>query len=270
MYKPIMDLSGSIAITDSLAKKGYLLLSNPSNADHLAFFWLLNNYGDADLFFWESYNSGSSWTTPVRINDDPIGNNRVQDLLWADFDHDGDLVVTWRDRRNATDTTFTTSSEIWGAFRHKDSTHFARNFLISNVQASYDTILANPGNDFMCVKITNDTLNAVWGDIRNGHLNIYFQRMLPGGIISSTQQLSSEKVPILNISPNPASNFIKVGTKGIKQLTIFDSFGREFFQIDNSIAKDEMTLNIREFPSGNYILRVLSENGIQTGKILKN
>jgi hypothetical protein len=42
------------------------------------------------------------------------------------------------------------------------------------------------------------------------------------------------------------------------------------FQINNPITKDEMTLNIKEFPSGNYILRVLSENGIQTRKIIKN
>lgn len=269
LYKTIMDLSGNTAITDSLAKNGYLLLSNPSNANHLAFFWLLNNYGDADVFFLESYNNGSLWTTPVRINDDPIGNKRVQDLVWADFDTDGDLVVTWRDRRNSSDSTYTTSSEIWGAFRHKDSTHFSPNFLISDAQASYDTILASAGNDFMCVKFTNDTINAVWGDTRNGRLNIYFQRMSINGTTLSSQQISSEIIPILTISPNPASDFITIEAKNIKQLTFFDSFGKVLLKIDNSIAKNEMTFNIKEFSSGNYILRVLSEDGIQTGKIIK-
>ncbi len=268
LYKTIMDLSGNTAITDTLAKKGYLLLSDPSNADHLAFLWLLNNHGDADVFLWESYNNGSSWTNPVRINDDPVGNNRIQDLLWADFDLDGDLIVTWRDRRNSPDSTYTTSSEIWGAFRDKDSTHFSANFLISDAKASYDTILASPGNDFMCVKLRNDTINAVWGDTRNGSLNIYFQRMSIDGTTLSTQQISSENIPILTISPNPASDIINIGAKSIKQLTFFDSFGRVLLQIDNPIAKDEMTLNIKRFPSGNYILRVLSENGTQTRKII--
>jgi len=179
------------------------------------------------------------------------------------------LVVTWRDRRNAPDSSYTTSSEIWGAFRHKDSTNFSPNFLISDTQASYNTILASPGNDFMCVKFINDTINAVWGDTRNGFLNIYFQRMSIDGTPLSTTQISSEIIPALTISPNPASDFIQIGAKNIKQLTFFASSGNELFKIDNPIAQDEMILNIKEFPSGNYILRVLSENGIQTRKIIK-
>jgi hypothetical protein len=268
-YKTIMSLSGNTAITDSLAKKGYLLLSNPSNANHLAFLWLLNNYGDADVFFLESFNNGVTWSTPVRVNDDLIGNNRVQDLVWADFDSDGDLVVTWRDRRNAPDSTYTTSSEIWGSFRHRDSTNFSQNFQISDTQASYDTILASAGNDFMSVKFRNDTINAVWGDTRSGRLNIYFQRISFDGTTVSTQQISSEIIPILKVSPNPTSDFINVEATGIKNISFFDSFGKVLFQIDNPITKDEMTLNIKNFPSGNYILRVLSENGIQTRKIIK-
>jgi hypothetical protein len=268
-YQPIMNLSGNTSIGDTLAKKGYLLISNPSNANHLIFLWLLKNYGDADIFLWESFNNGNTWTAPVRINDDPIGNNRIQDLVWADFDTDGDLVVTWRDRRNAPDTTYTTSSEIWGAFRHKDSTNFSPNFQISDALAAYDTILASAGNDFMCVNITDDTINAVWGDTRSGRLNIYFQRMSLDGIIASSQQLSSEIVPYLNVSPNPAYDFVKVEAIGIKQLALFDLSGRMLFQIDNPIAKDEMIISISEFPNGNYILRISSENGIQTRKILK-
>jgi hypothetical protein len=269
-YKSIINLSGNVAFNDSLAKKGYLLRSNPNNPDHLIFILLLNNYGDGDVFFMESFNSGNTWSGLTRVNDDPIGNNRMQDLIWADFDLDGDLIVTWRDRRNAPDSTYTTSSEIWGAFRHKDSLNFAPNFLISDTQASYDTILASAGNDFMCVKFRHDTINSVWGDTRSGRLNIYFQRISFDGTTVSIQQISSEIIPYLKVSPNPSSDFINVEAKGIKNISLFDSFGKVIFQINNPITKDEMTLNIKEFPSGNYILRVLSENGIQTRKIIKN
>lgn len=269
-YKSVLNLSGNIAFSDSLAKKGYLLRSNPNNSSHLIFILLLKNYGDGDVFFMESFDSGNTWSGLTRVNDDPIGNKRIQDLVWADFDNDGDLVVTWRDRRNAPDSTYATSSEIWGTYRHKDSTHFSPNFLISDTQASYDTILASAGNDFMCVKFRNDTISAVWGDTRSGRLNIYFQKMSIDGIILSTHQISSEIIPILDVSPNPAKDIIHVGAKNIKQLSLFDSFGRLVYKIDNPIAKDEMSLNINDLPSGNYILRVISENGIQTRKIIKN
>lgn len=268
-YKSILTLSGNTPFNDSLAKKGYILRSNPNNPDHLIFTLLLKNYGDGDVFFMESFNSGNTWSGLTRVNDDPIGNNRMQDLMWADFDLDGDLIVTWRDRRNAPDSTYTTSSEIWGAFRHKDSLHFSPNFLISDAQPSYDTILASAGNDFMCVEFRNDTINAVWGDTRSGRLNIYFQRISFDGTTVSTQQISSEIIPLLKVSPNPASDFIRVETKKIKQISIYDTFGKELLLIDNPVAKDEMTLNIKEFPSGNYILRICSENGIQTRKIIK-
>ena len=89
------------------------------------------------------------------------------------------------------------------------------------------------------------------------------------GTISSAQQLSSENIPCLNISPNPTSDFINVEAKGIKQLALFDSNGKLLIQSDNQIIQDETTLNIKELPSGTYILRVVSDNGFQTRKIIK-
>ena len=46
----------------------------------------------------------------------------------------------------------------------------------------------------MCVAVENDTLNAVWGDTRNGKLNIWFQRMsLQNGTVNSIQNISDNK-----------------------------------------------------------------------------
>lgn len=268
-YKTIVNLSGNIALEDSLAKKGYLLRADPSDPTHLIFLLVLNNFGDGDVFLTESYNGGNTWSGLTRVNDDPVGNNRLQDLLWADFDTDGDLMVTWRDRRNAPDSTYTTSSEIWGACRNKDSLQFSPNFRISDTQVAYDTILSGSGNDFMCVKFRDDTINAVWGDTRNGFLNIYFQRKPVNGNSLSVQQISSEKIPVLTVCPNPAGDFVNIEANGIRQLTFFNSSGIELLNIDNPMVKDEMTLDITPFPPGNYLLRVLSEDGIQTGKIVK-
>jgi hypothetical protein len=268
-YQSIINLSGNSAFSDSLAKKGYLLRSNPNNPNHLIFILLLKNHGDGDVFFLESFNSGNTWSGLTRVNDDPIGNNRMQDLIWADFDLDGDLIVTWRDRRNAPDSSYSTVSEIWGAYRHKDSLSFSRNFKISDAHANYDNILASAGNDFMCVKLRNDTINAVWGDTRNGRLNIYFQIMSIEGKLLSSQEISSEEIPILKVNPNPTSNFITIEAKGIQQISLFDYFGNTLLQIDNPTKMDRTILNIKEFPPGKYIIRVASENGIQTKKIIK-
>jgi hypothetical protein len=118
----------------------------------------------------------------------------MQDFVWADFDSDGDLVITWRDRRNSSSNGYQTESEIWASVRWKDSTNFSPNFNITSQQVAYDSVLTEKGNDFMCVAVENDTLNAVWGDTRNGKLNIWFQRMsLQNGTVNSIQNISDNK-----------------------------------------------------------------------------
>ncbi|TAL62601.1 MAG: T9SS type A sorting domain-containing protein [Bacteroidetes bacterium] len=250
---------------DTLAKIGLPLLADPADANHLAFFILMVPHGDADVYMWESFDGGATWADSVRINDDPIGNNRMQDLIWADFDTDGDLVVSWRDRRNASDSTYTTSSEIWGAVRHKDSTNFYPNFRISDTIVAYNTVLALSGNDFMCIKLRNDTLNAVWGDTRNGKLNIWFQRMSLSGTLLSIQQLSSEAIPSVEIYPNPFSSQTTIHS-GIPiknaTLTVFNSFGQTVKEIKN-INGQTVVLSRDNLPNGLYFLRLT-----QYGKVI--
>ncbi len=187
-------LQANSGLTDTLMKKGNLLISNPSDENHLVMLFPSTIFSDEDIVMIESFDEGISWSNPIRINDDNIGNGKMQDLVWADFDSDGDLVITWRDRRNSSANGYQTESEIWGSVRWKDSTNFSSNFSITSQQIAYDTILAESGNDFMCVAVENDTLNAVWGDTRNGKLNIYFQRMsLQSGSVTTVTNISENK-----------------------------------------------------------------------------
>lgn len=269
-YKIILTYPFNIVVNDTLSKKGFPLIANPSNQNHLVFFNLFKIHGDADVFMWESFDGGNTWSDSIRINDDTIGNNRMQDLIWADFDTDGDLVVSWRDRRNALDSTYSTSSEIWGAVRHKDSTDFYQNFKISDTIVTYDSILSSSGNDFMCIKLRDDTLNAVWGDTRNGKLNIWFQRMSLSGVILSTQQLASEVIPPILITPNPTNHTVSIEGEKIRQLIIHDMGGKELLHIDCPNEENKITLNLEYFPKGVYLIRILTEQGFQTGKIIKD
>lgn len=261
-------LSASTGITDSLPKKGYLIRSNPSDANHLVFFYLNSTHGDLDVFMVESFDEGANWTNPIRINDDPIANNRMQDLLWADFDTDGDLVVSWRDRRNADDSTYTTSSEIWGAFRSVDSTDFSANFQISDTLVSYDNVLSLAGNDFMCIKLINDTLSAVWGDTRNGRLNIWFQRMSISGTVLSTSQLSSESIPQINIYPNPAISNITVEGEGIEKVILLDQYGKVL--LINQSRSDNVIIDVSHLSSGAYFVQVTSSVGVVSKRVIIN
>ena len=257
-------------ISDTLAKKGYLLKADPSDANHLAFFYLDLPYGDIDIFMCESYNAGSSWTNPVRINDDSVSNNRMQDLLWADFDNDGDIVVAWRDRRNGADSTYETASEIYASFRKKDSLSFSINFTLSDSIIPYDSILAFSGNDFMSINLVDDTINAVWGDTRNGKLNIWFQRIAVDGTILSTQILFSGNETQVLVYPNPTKSNINIEGPLIKKISILNIEGKTVYSKDIKVV-DSKTINIdlSILPKGIYLIRCKTKMGIFTKKIIK-
>ena len=264
-------LQSANAANDTLAKKGYLLISNPSDANHLCFVYPNFDNGDIDIYITESLNAGNTWSSPIRVNDDPIANNKMQDLMWADFDNDGDLVVTWRDRRNAPDSTYTTDSEIYGAVRWKDSTNFSSNFSISDALVSHDTILEESGNDFMCVNMINDTLYVVWGEVRNTRLNIWFERidLATGG--TYIQDLNLNTAPI-NVYPNPAKSTVTIdlGSNNLKEskLDVVDLNGK-IVQTVSDINNTVVFLDLQNLPAGNYFIKFSNNKGTETFPIQK-
>ncbi|WP_245593081.1 T9SS type A sorting domain-containing protein [Crocinitomix catalasitica] len=251
------------------AKKASLLRSDPSDPMHLAFLYLSATSGDLDIYLTESYDEGENWTAAVRINDDPLGNDKMQDLLWADFDEDGDLIVSWRDRRNGRSGTYETSSEIWAAFRDKDALAFSPNFQITNTSVVYDTILASAGNDFMCIKIQNDTINATWGDTRDGRLNIWFQSMRTDGTVLSVQKIASDQIPKIVVYPNPTNSIINIGCEQLNKIHIFDTKGTLILVKENTKGTKIMQVDLSSYPAGNYIIEAETSNEIFTEKIVK-
>jgi hypothetical protein len=249
---------------DSLIKAGYQLLTDPSDANHIAFVTPQNLLGDQDIYYLESTDDGLNWAAPVRINDDATANGVTQDLVWGGFDNDGDLVLTWRDRRNASGAGYSVDSEIWGSVLWKDSTSFSSNFRVSDTLAAWNAILTQAGNDFMCSQMVDDTLFATWGDTRNGRLNIYFvkydlRNLVPTGLY----HLSNERWPEVQVFPNPAATHFFVKGTGILSIRLLDSQGKAIFQ------SKENNVDLHNLPAGSYLLEVNTESGIVNRRIVK-
>lgn len=250
---------------DSLIKGGYQLLSDPSDPDHLVFICPVNTLGDQDVYLVQSHDGGITWTPKVRVNDDPPSTGVTQDLVWGGFDTDGDLVVTWRDRRGASGTGYySVDSEIWGSILWKDSTAFSPNFRISDTLAAWNLILTQAGNDFMCNALSQDTLLATWGDTRNGRLNIYFTKFdLRSLIGTGIHQLGSEELPELRVYPNPVTDLLAVEGEGIIEMELYDLSGRKLMEAEQG------PLHVSALPAGNYILEVRTEAGEFSTRIQK-
>lgn len=67
--------------------------------------WIDQRHGDPDVFLTYSRDGGATWSTPMRVNDDPVGNGKEQFFTWMAVDPaDGSINVVFYDRRDTTGT----------------------------------------------------------------------------------------------------------------------------------------------------------------------
>lgn len=247
------------------AKKAPLLISNPSDENHLLYVFLRIDGDDFNVYFSESFDAGTNWTAKQKANDNPTGGAIVHDLVWASFNEAGDFVISWRDRRNG-GPGFNVDSEIRGAVKYLDSALISSNFLISDALIEHDQILANSGNDFMCIEYVGDTVHAVWGDVRTGTINIFYNKLIVSQQTSNIKSISEEDWRFKVLYPNPAKETINID----EELTgstfiVFNEQGQKVRT--GRIEKSQ--INVVGLDQGQYFLVVKNKKGEYGFRFLK-
>jgi hypothetical protein len=269
---------------DSLAKAGFRLLADPVRVNHigggyhLALVWTDARYGDYDIFCSVTGDTdiGMNWGPPVRINDDPIGNGVMQDMVWPTYASDGTLVVVWRDRRNGNGSGYASASDTYYAYSRDGSKTFFKNFRLSDSTARYDSVLNRPGNDFMSVVATPDSLYAVWADTRTGTVQVYFAKAALGSTSwVGKQSLSSNNIA-LSCNPNPATASCNIeytlDRRSHCWLSIVSEEGSVMrsTEANESIGKHSHRFSLEGLASGNYWVEARTEFGVSHTKLVIN
>ena len=252
---------------DSSFKAGYHLVTNPMNANQMAFVAVAANYGDPDIFVSTTNNGGLTWSGLVRVNDDTQGNGVGQDMPWGSYDRNNNLVIVWRDRRNGGGTGYSQNSDTYCAVSHDNGVTFQPNIKLSNTTAAFAAILLQKGNDFMSCELVNDTICAAWGDTRNGYLNIFFAKAsVNTGNVGGITVINSEDEPQISIYPNPTKEqfFIRFKNKDLKQITlsIFDENGKLIYSKRTENSIEQTAVDIPKFAEGIYFVQATSENKV--------
>jgi hypothetical protein len=131
--------------------------------------WSDKRDGDPDIYFTYSRNGGDTWSTPIRLNTDPVGNGKDQFFPWLSVDDKGRVNVIWYDARNDPDNQIL---EVWGAVSRDGGQSFDTNFLISDVP--FDPCLDSFLGDYNGVVATpNDRIYPLWTDLRSGDEDVY-------------------------------------------------------------------------------------------------
>lgn len=94
-----------LARANGMPNTGVDLSAGP-NRGTLYVNWIDNRNGDPDVFVMSSRDGGTTWSDPVRVNDDPIKNGKVQFFTWMAVDPvDGSVNVVFYDRREGRGST---------------------------------------------------------------------------------------------------------------------------------------------------------------------
>jgi len=253
--------AGVPAVLDSNYKSAYRLATNPIDSNKLIF--LLPNAinGDADIMALHSNDGGQTWSNNIRVNDDALSNGKAQDMVWADYDEQGNLVVTWRDRRNSA------ANGFWNAgydFYYSTSTDngqtFSANQKLTSQFVAFDSILTQSGNDIMGCVYQGDTLYTVWGDTRNGKMNIYFAKTIASTNTNVGISLLDGEETQWKIFPNPTNDFLNVIISNEmigKEVFVYDASGKKI--VTQTITDTNIKINSHTFSKGVYFLKIENE-----------
>ncbi len=198
---------------------------------------------DPDIVLFKSTDNGNSWSSGIRVNQDPINNGKIQFFPAIHIDPSGGINILYFDDRNTTsDSTgvflsrSTDGGQTWTDYEISD--HNFRPTSVSGIGA---------GNipDHIDITYTNGKLWTVWMDNSTGIYQIWCAPVtLPPVNIEDEIPLIQEYVLHQNY-PNPFNPVTKIRwqthTAGWQTLKIYDLLGKEI-----AILVDEFR------PAGSY------------------
>ncbi len=128
-----------------------------------------------DVHFSRSTNGGQTWSSPIRINDDPAGGNNWQWFGTMAVAPDGRIDVVWNDTRNAVSGY---TSELFYSFSVDGGLNWSVNQPIS---PAFDPNIGWPNQNKIgdYYEMVSDNLGAdlAWSATFNGEQDVYYLRI---------------------------------------------------------------------------------------------
>jgi hypothetical protein len=158
--------------------------SNPFNG-HVYVAWADNRNGDGDILLAKSVNGGATWSAPLRVNDDALGNGKDQFFPWMSVDDDCKVNIAFYDRR---DDPANLRFHIYFTHSTDDAVTFVPNVRVTTAPSTN----AQFGGAFIgdYIGLTSTTASSstfhhqvpravpMWMDTRNGNQDIFAANVL--------------------------------------------------------------------------------------------
>ncbi len=184
-----INLGGSQVLSTGPNPAGLLgqvwVVANPAPGPHFGEIYVLSSIDPGgsdpmDVHLVRSTDDGATWSAPVRINDDTVGNDAWQWFGTLSVAPNGRLDVIWNDTR-ADPGGF--DSELYYSFSVDGGRNWSKNEPLS---PAFDPHLGWPQQnklgDYYHMISHNDAAHLAYAATFNGEQDVYYLRIQPGGL----------------------------------------------------------------------------------------
>jgi hypothetical protein len=249
-------------------------LSGGARNGYLYTVWCDSRNGDPDVFLIRSSNGGTNWSTPVRINDDAIGNGKLQCWPWIAVNEQGNIAVLFYDSRNSTSQNII---EAWLA----RSTDGGQTFINEKLGSSSFTATSPNSDvrfgDYINVDYYGNRIATVWTDQRAGGIDqeIYTAVVDLSTGITTISTNTPDNYSLSQNYPNPfnPSTKIKFDLKksGAVSINVYDLKGSmvsELVKGNYSSGSYEVIFDASKLTSGIYFYKIQSGDFTSVRKMM--
>ena len=233
-----------------------------------------NRNGDCDIFLVKSTDAGTTWSTPLRINNDPVGNGKIQYWPTIAVNNQGNIAVLFMDSRNTADNTIV---EAYVARSYDGGVTFTNELLSTEPSP---TLI--PGSnvrfgDYIDLDYAGKRLVPVWTDERAGGFNqeIFtseIDELLP---VSGNNGNIPNEFTLEQNYPNPFNPNTRISFSlpkaGELKLEIYSALGTLVKTIASGsfpAGKHTMNFNAGSLASGVYFYKLTAGEFTQTRSMI--
>jgi hypothetical protein len=249
-------------------------ISNSPNRGTIYVNWTdqRNGIADTDVWLVKSTNGGTTWSAPIRVNNDAAG--KQQFFTWMAIDQrNGYLYFVFYDRRSYSDN----QTDVYMA-RSTDGGNTFANFKIS--ATSFVPTSSVFFGDYSNLSVEKGIIRPMWTRMDNGNLSVWTSLIDTTAIPGTVTGINNPDMTIetLLTYPNPFTNnsFVsfKLRRPGIVSIEVFDVNGEQLASPVNAKwylpGKYTEKINIQQLhlTPGAYFYRIIINGNVYTRKLI--
>jgi hypothetical protein len=230
--------------------------------------------GDPDVILYRSEDEGKTWSSGIRVNQDPLNNGKTQYFPNIHIDRFGAVnVIYYDDRNTANDSTgvvlarSTDGGDSWKEYGISD-----HNFApepIGGLGQGYQ-------GDIIDLTSTDSTIWTVWMDNSTGIYQIWTAPVRFTSLDAVDETGSPSQAVLKQNLPNPFSGETTIGfrtrTTGPVSLKVYDQLGNEVSTLVSSTVSpgyhEALFRPSGVMANGVYVYRLTTGDGILTRKMI--